>query len=96
MRQIVEWLPAVIPFMVIGMLCWYAHRQSKRAKLISRGKYEFIEDTRRLMGKPAIDWRGSMAKYNEDVDTIEALKFYRRRGGDINSPPAKADEPDSR
>jgi hypothetical protein len=81
MRQIVEWLPAAIPFLAIGMLCWYAHRQNKRTKLISRGKYEFVEQMRRGAGKAAIPWRGSWAKYLEDVDTQEALLFYRKRGG---------------
>ena len=73
--------PTAIPFIAIGILCWHFHRQNKRIKLISRGKYEFIEDARRLLGKPAIPWRGSMARYLEDVDTDEALRFYRKRGG---------------
>ena len=72
MGQIVEWLPTAILFIALGILCWHGHRQNKRLKLISRGKYEFMEDTRRLVGKPAIPWRGSMAKYNADVDKDEA------------------------
>ena len=81
MRQIVEWLPAAIPFMAIGMLCWYAYRQHKRTKLIGRGKYEFVEQVRRKIGRSAIPWRGSFRKYLEDIDTQEALDFYGRRGG---------------
>lgn len=67
MHQIMEWIVVSSPFLAIGILCWYANRQHKRTKLIGRGKYEFVEQMRREMGKPAIDWRGSLAKYNEDV-----------------------------
>ena len=81
MRQIVEWLPAAIPFMAIGMLLWIATRQHLTIKRVSHEKYEIVELIRRKMDKPAINWRGSMAKYNEDVDTDEALRFYRKRGG---------------
>lgn len=81
MRQIVEWLPVVIPLLAIGILLWYAHRQHKRTNLISRGKYEFVEQMRREIGWPAIPWRGSIAKYLEDIHTRDALDFYRRRGG---------------
>lgn len=72
MRQIVEWLIAALPFILIGMLFWTVAVQNIRIKRLTYERYRTMELIRVKIGRVPIPWRGSIAKYNEDIDKAEA------------------------
>ncbi len=68
MRQIVEWSSVIDVFLVIIILVLTFLWGYVRDKQISHQRYQHVENVRMVMGKTAILWRGSMAKYLEDIE----------------------------
>lgn len=74
MRHIVEWAPGISILLIVGILILTFLWGYVRDKQISHQRYQHVEKLRMALGKDPIPWRGSMARYLEDVKMAEAQR----------------------
>ena len=77
--QIMEWISILIPVIAIIIVIAIWMGMAKAAKRASYENYKMVEKFRSAIGERSIRWRGSMAKYNDDIAAQDAHDFYKSR-----------------